>query len=150
VVRAEEKIAMDSTPTILGTVEFTELTSSLFEQLTELARGVARSDLDERAARLKTVLLAVSVTGRGCLLVARAGLANEAVMLSRALGERIVNVCYLMLAAGDDFTRYFNHAHLSVGSESGRIPWASWITDSRHVHRGCCLVRRAEEGHLAL
>jgi len=75
-----------------------------------LVRAAGHTELPERAIDLKVVLLACCSTA---VAISRLGkqddLLNECVMLARALLERAVNFCYLLVCDNDEWKRYWQY-----------------------------------------
>lgn len=74
--------------------------------LREVAPGQASST---RAADIMPLNMAIAQTCHAMSALARGGFTNDVWMLSRALLERVINACYLLVCDDAEFKRYMAH-----------------------------------------
>lgn len=94
-------------------------------------KEIARSRLNGRSSALVPLLMGIGNTAEGVSILAGSGHTNEMYMVGRALVERTVTMCYLLVCDDDEYERYDKYTRqkayrvldqqISVGAHTARV-----------------------------
>lgn len=88
----------------------------LFKAQTKLLDELLATQLSEVNRPLVPLLGAIRNNCKTILLLEKAGLLNELMLIERIFVQRIVNCCYLLAAGKDEIARYFSNPVVQSGS----------------------------------
>ena len=88
----------------------------LFKAQAKLLEDLLATQLSEINQPLLPLLGAISENCKTLLLLEKAGLMNELMLIERIFVQRIINCCYLLAAGKDEITHYVSHPIVQSGS----------------------------------
>ena len=98
---------MDDEKLHFGSQILTYKMENFFMNQSILLREITSKKLLDRSDRIRPLLMSIPFTCKGISILARDGLLNESTMLFRALLEKVINACYLLICDEEDINQYF-------------------------------------------
>ncbi len=107
----------DFYPNSFGSLQFVSRMASLFRSQTELLDQLLERPLSDANSHVTPLLAAIRDNCNAILLLERADLLNELVLVQRVFLQRIINCCYLLNAEQDEIARYFSNPTASTSGQ---------------------------------
>jgi len=109
-------------PNAFGSLLFVSQMAALFTSCTKLLDDLIKSGIPKGLHAIQPLLHAIAEDCRATLLLEKAQLLNQTILVQRALIERIINTCYLVAGGAPEQARYLREPVVGTAGLPGGTP----------------------------